>query len=188
MGVTDMVIKFARMMVEWLNKLSEVVEITYHHIPSGNHSEIRPFGTKAGQFPKEDMERVIFTYLHDMLALNSRITIPDYNGNCARFNICGFNFIANHGHGIKDIESAIKDYSILYKEFFDYYITAHLHHGEEITVYEGKSHNCEVILLPSIMGSDEYSDQLFTGSKAGAKLCVFEKNKGHVQTYNIILN
>ena len=46
----------------------------------------------------------------------------------------------------------------------------------------------EMIKIPSIMGSDDYSDYLMTGSKAGAVINIFEEGKGRTTQYNIILN
>lgn len=57
MGITDMTIKFSRFMAQFLNDLSKDISITYHQVPNSNHSEIRPLGTKAGQFPLETMEK-----------------------------------------------------------------------------------------------------------------------------------
>ena len=46
----------------------------------------------------------------------------------------------------------------------------------------------EVIVVPSIVGSDTYSDSLFLGSKSSAKLLGFDKIEGHVDTRTLILN
>lgn len=46
-GFTDQVIKLAKYMVKFLNRLSEELEVTYHHVLEGNHSEIRSFGDRT---------------------------------------------------------------------------------------------------------------------------------------------
>lgn len=187
-GMTDMTIRFSRMMVEWLNRLSQYVQIRYHHVLSSNHSELRPLGTKAGQFPKEDMERIIHMYIHDMLQDNSRVQVPEYKSDYARFNICNYLFYAKHGHQIKNVKSAIKDLSMLHREFIDYLVLAHYHHPESIALHEGTTNDCELLMLPSIMGSDKFSDTILTGSKAGAKMFIVEENKGIVNDIRIKLN
>jgi len=48
--------------------------------------------------------------------------------------------------------------------------------------------NLDTIGIPSIIGSDSYSDSLLTGSKAGAIIVVFEEGKGRTDQHNIILN
>ncbi|MED1665764.1 hypothetical protein [Brevibacillus laterosporus] len=187
-GLMDQVIRFQRLIVEWLNRLSSHVEITYHHVPSSNHTEIRPLGTKAGQFVKEDVERLIATYIHDMLKNNPRIEVPLYKDDYARFEICGYNFYAKHGHQIKNVKTALRDLSILHREFIDYLILSHFHHAEEITVGEGVTNDCEIIILPSVMGSDKFSDRLMTGAKAAGKMLIFEEGKGKVTSHTFKLN
>lgn len=187
-GLMDQVIRYQRLMVEWLNRLSAHVKITYHHVPSSNHTEIRPIGTKAGQFPKEDVERLIASYIHDMLSNNTRIDVPQYTDDYARFEICGYRFYAKHGHQIKNVKTALKDLSMLHREFIDYLILSHFHHAEEITVAEGDTNDCEIIILPSVMGSDRFSDRLMTGAKAAAKMLIFEEGKGKVTSHTLKLN
>ncbi|QDX94738.1 hypothetical protein EEL30_22105 [Brevibacillus laterosporus] len=187
-GLMDQVIRYQRLIVEWLNRLSSHVKITYHHVPSSNHTEIRPLGTKAGQFVKEDVERLIAIYIHDMLVNNPRIEVPLYTDDYARFEICGYRFHAKHGHQIKNVKTALRDLSMLHREFIDYLILSHFHHAEEITVGEGVTNDCEIIILPSVMGSDKFSDRLMTGAKAAGKMLIFEEGKGKVTSHTFKLN
>lgn len=188
MGITDMTIRFARMMVEFLNELSKYIYITYHHMPTSNHGEIRPLGTRAGQFPNETMEKVIIAYLHDMLQKNERIEIVEYKQDYIDFKIFNFNVMGKHGHQIKNLKSAIKDLTMKHRKFIDYFYTAHLHHGMTVTVGESENNNCEVILIPSVMGTDDYADDLMTGSKASALLDIYTEDEGRKIQYNILLN
>ena len=187
-GIVDMTIRFAKFMVEWLNKLSEYVYVDYYHVNQSNHSQIRPFGTMANQFQDEDMERIIITYIHDMLQNNNRINVHMFDKDFVEFNVFNFDIISQHGHKIKNIKNAIRDLSILHRKFYSYAYFAHLHHSESIVVAEGETNNCEVLLIPSVMGADDYSDDLLTGSKAGARLDIFTEKEGRKITYNIILN
>ena len=186
MGMTDMVIRYARYMVNFLNELSKYIEITYHHSCTGNHSQIRPLGTKADMFPKENMERVVFMYVKDMLSENSRIKIPEYEDGNIKLDIFGYKIFGKHK--IKSIEKAIQNLSMQHRTFIDYLYLGHLHHKMNKTVMNGVSNNCEVIIAPSIMGSDEYSDDLLTGSKAGIIFDIFQEEKGRRITYDIILD
>jgi hypothetical protein len=189
-GMIDSSVKFQRLIVEWLQKLSKEVKITYHHITSANHTELRPLGTSAGQFPAEDIERMIMTYVHDILEKNDRITVPDYlHDPIARFKVCGYLLYAAHGHAFRgmNIENVLGKMSQMHREFIDYLIVGHFHHAKEVTVSEGASNNCELLMLPSVMGSDEFSDSLMTGAKPGAKLYIFESCKGKVMGYDIRL-
>ncbi|MHB9924603.1 hypothetical protein [Clostridium botulinum] len=186
MGITDMVIRYARYMVNFLNELSKYIKVTYHHSCTGNHSQIRPLGTKADMFPKENMERVIFIYIKDMLFENNRVKIPEYEDGTVKFDIYGYKIFGKHK--IRSVGKAIQNLSMQYRTFIDYLYLGHLHHKMNKTVISGVSNNCEIIIAPSIMGSDEYSDDLLTGSKAGILFDVFQEGKGRRITYDIVLN
>jgi hypothetical protein len=177
-----------RFIVAWLNKLSEYVEITYYQAPYANHSQIRPFGTKANEFANEDMEKIIFTYISDILASNPRINVVKCDEKYIIFKIFNYNAIACHGHDVKNVSTFLKDISNKYRIFFDYGFFAHRHSGDIKTVGEGFTNNCDVINIPSIMGSDDYADDLLVGSKAGATLIEFTDKQGKRKTYDIILN
>ena len=57
-----------------------------------------------------------------------------------------------------------------------------------IIVGEENSNNIEVLTVPSFIGSDPYSDKLMVGSKAMAKMFVFDEKYGHIEDKNFILN
>ena len=186
-GFTDQVIKLAKYMVKFLNRLSEELEITYHHVLEGNHSEIRSFGDRT--WTCENMERIIITYIKDMTENNPRIIVPEYNGQYCSYDILGYNIYARHGHRKINENKVIGDVTLKLKKFIDYVYFGHLHHSKRKTVSTGDTNNKEVIYLPSIMGEDEYSqDFMFGGSKACAVLDIFEENKGIKCTYNILVN
>ena len=187
-GFIDQVIKYARYKVEWLKELSKYAKIRYIHIPSANHTELRLHNSSRGEMPKEDVERILAVYIHDMLKDNERIEVPLYEEGIVDFELLGFNIAACHGHQLKGKKNAIKDISMLKRKFFDFLYVSHFHHGSSLTVGETVTHNVEIVQLPAIMGSDEYSDSLMTGAKAGANLSIFEKGKGRTISYNFVLN
>lgn len=186
-GFVDQTIKFSKFMSSWLNKFSEFANITYRHVPSANHSEIRPHNSKRGEFPAEDLERIIMHYIHDVLENNQRVDVVVDDKGIIDFNILNYNAVALHGHQLRNKKDVIKDLSMLHRKFYDYCFIYHYHHGNNLTVGQGETNNVEIIQSPSIMGSDEYSDSLMTGAKPGAILCVFEEGKGKTIQYNINL-
>lgn len=187
-GLLESVVQFSRFMAEWLNELSKYVEITYYHVPTANHSELRLFNQKRGE-TDENLERIIVNYIHDLLKDNQRIEIPIITDkNYITFNLNGYNFIALHGDSIKNIKNSLKDLSMLHRTFYDYVLMGHFHSGSEMAVFEGVDNNMEVLVCPSIVGSDTYSDSLFVGSKSSAKLYGFTKGEGHTYTKTFILN
>jgi hypothetical protein len=188
MGFIDQTIQFSKFISSWLNELSKHVKITYHHVPASNHSQIRPFNSSRNEFTSEDLEKVIMNYVHDSLENNPRITVPLYDTDIVKLNIQGYNVWALHGHQLKGKKDAIRDLSNLHRSFIDYLYVAHFHHAGSLTVGESKTNNVELIQIPSVMGSDEYSDSLMTGAKAGAEFAIYEKNKGRRIIHNILLN
>lgn len=187
-GLLKSVVQFSRFMAEWLNELSIYVEIVYCHVPTANHTELRLFNQKRGE-TDENLETIIINYIHDLLKDNPRIEIPIVeDANYMTFNLNGYNFIALHGDSIKNIKNSIKDLSMLHRTFYDYVLMGHFHSGTEMTLFEGYDNNMEVLVVPSIVGSDPYSDTLFVGSKSSAKLYGFTKGQGHTDTKTFILN
>lgn len=187
-GIVDQTIEFSKLMASWLNELSAYVEIEYIHVPSANHTEVRPFNSKRSEFPEEDFEKIIMNYIHDSLENNDRVTVPINPKGIVPFDIVGYNAVALHGHQLKNKKNAIKDLSFQYHKFFNYLFLGHFHHGEYITVGADKTANSEVIQVPSIMGSDAYSDSLGLSCKAGAAFDIFQHGAGRVLQYNITLN
>jgi hypothetical protein len=189
-GVIDSAIEFGRMMAEWLNKLSEKIHLTYHHVQSANHSEVRYFSCKAGEFPKEDLERVIINYIHDVLKYNPRITVPMYEQGYAIFQINGKNIMAMHGHQLhgKKIGNVINELQMLHGIKISILLLGHFHHEEIHTVGEEEIGNVKVIIFPSIMGSNEYSDKILAGSKAGSTFIEFDALKKGLKFTEVILN
>ena len=93
-----------------------------------------------------------------------------------------------HGHQLKNVESSIRDLSMLRRSFIDYLILGHFHNGKEIPCFEGCCNDTEILISPSFVGSDPYSDSIMKGSKASVKIYGFDDVYGHVETYKFILN
>ena len=188
LGVVETVVEFQRWIVEWLNQLSKHVKIKYIHLISANHSETRPLNSRAGQFPKEDMEIIIANYIYDVCKSNSRIEVIIPDDAYVQFQMAGYNVIAHHGHGIRDRRKYIERMSRKLRVFLDFGIFGHMHHGEIKTIDEGLTNDCEIIGLPSIIGTDSYADSLLEGAKSSALMFKFEDGKGRTQENKFILN
>ena len=186
-GFSDQVTKLMKYMVKFLNILSKDLFVTYHHVLCGNHSEIRAFNDKT--FTLENMERIIIEYIRDMLENNSRVNVPVYGGKYVDFDILGYNVYAQHGQKVKNPKNVIANVSQQLRKFIDVAYFGHLHHEEQMTTNEAPTHDCEVVYIPSIMGSDEYSDDnFFGGAKASAKLDIYEQGKCRKGSFKIVLN
>lgn len=183
-------VEICRLIAQMLNTLSAHVQIEYYHTPSANHTQIRALGAKANELMDEDMEYLIGNYIKDLCANNNRIIVhlAEEGKQYVAFSINGYNIVAMHGHQIKNIESAIKDISMMRREFVDILILGHYHAGKQITVGEGCCADCEVLINPSFVGSDPYSDSLMKGSKAAVSIYGIHEIYGHDETHKVILN
>ena len=189
-SIVKATVEVCRLIANMLNELSVYTNVVYYHTPSANHTQIRVLNAKASELADEDLEYLMGNYIHDLCANNERITVRLANEGegFIELHIPGNEIIAMHGHQIKNIENAIKDISILHKKFYDSVILGHYHNGKEIPSHEGILGDAEVLISPSFVGSDPYSDSLCKGSKACVKVYGFDKLFGHTETYKIILN
>ena len=185
--VVDSVVEVSRLIATFLNELSKDVNIVYRHTMASNHTQNRYLGTKASEMPSEDMEHIIGNYIKDLVSNNPRIEVilseNDYNS----FELCGQSLLCLHGHQVKSVKNAIKDYSMLHRKFYDICLLAHFHAGQSMSVGESNG-NTEVVVCSGFVGSDPYSDSLKVGSKGMCKLFKIEESLGITETYTIVLN
>lgn len=190
-AVVKAVVDYSRLIAQFLNELSQYTNISYYHVPTANHTQIRPLNSKASEIATEDLEYVIGNYIKDMLADNSRVSVnlADSGKQYIKIDdIFGFDVYALHGHQVKNPESIVNNLSTLINGNVDAVLMGHYHGGKEVTVGEGVTHDCEVLIAPSFIGSDPYSDSLFAGSKGAVKIYGFDGLYGHTESYKIILS
>ena len=187
-GIVDQVMIIVRLLVDWLNKLSSKVNVQYYHITRANHAQIRPFNSKPSEFVKEDMERLIAFYIAEMLKNNEHIEVIYNDSDYLDFNIFNYNCYAEHGHNKKINDSFVGNISLTHRKFFDYVFVGHLHHTKIVTVAEANNNNVEIIRVPSIVGSDTFSDSLGKSAKASALFLEFTESQGKRSMIDIILN
>lgn len=188
-SIVKATVEISRLIGIMLNTISKYCYIDYYHVPNANHTQIRVLNAKPNELGDEDLEYIIGHYIQDLCSANERINvILSEDKDFIKIHIQNHNIIAMHGHNIKNIESSIKDLSMLNREFIDYLILGHWHSGKEIPSYEGICNDCEILISPSFIGSDPYSDSIMKGSKSSVKIYGFNELYGHTETYKIILN
>ena len=189
-SVVKATVGISRLIAIFLNKISAYVKVEYYHSPTANHTQIRPLGSKASEIADEDIEYVIGNYISDLCMNNNRITVhlAEENKQYIEIPIFDYEILAMHGHQIKNIENSIRDLSMLTRKFIDYLILGHFHNGKEIPSFERCCSDTEVLISPSFVGSDPYSDSIMKGAKSAVKIYGFDEIFGHIETYKIILN
>ena len=189
-SVVEAVVTVSRLIATFLNELSSVCNIEYYHVPSGNHSQTRPLGTKASEIATEDIEYVIGNYIKDMLLNNPLVNVHlNFGHDEINITIFDFNIIAMHGHTVKNIETTLKDLSVKYHKIIDYIFMGHYHNGKVIPGCAHNSYDSEILLCPSFQGTDPYAfNKLGYSSKSACNIYIFDAVYGHTGTEKIILN
>jgi hypothetical protein len=185
LGIIDSQIGFADFMVQWLNELSQYAYVDYFSC-QGNHDEIRPLGSKKGDFPHENSEKIITWHLQRMLQNNKNITIHQ-NKNLQYIDIVGTKVLATHGQDIRNLENAIKEYSNTYRKDIHMLFTGHLHSEHNKTVGMDGLQKIEYYQSPSICGIDDYSMTLLKAAPAGAVMMKIERDLGRTETFDFKL-
>ena len=181
-GAIDSIIKLSEFLSQWLTVLSNHVRVNYYST-LGNHPEIRPLGSKAGELDKENLERILHEFLSIRLKNNPNIDIKDCN-KLSYMNILGCNVLSVHGQLEKgNLEQSIKDYMLMYKQDINLLLAGHLHsnHSKSIGI------NVDFVQFNSICGADDFGVKIHKISNAGTKLLIIEEGKGKTIDYNIDL-
>lgn len=189
-SVVKCIVEFSRYMADFLTELSKYCYIYYYHVPTANHTQTRPLNAKANELASEDVEYIIGHYISDLCCNNERINVElaDDGSEIIKVDVHEFNVLACHGHRIKTTETALRDFTDMTGEMIDYVIMGHQHGSKELTANIRQGYNTEIIVAPSFIGSDPYSESLYKGSHSACKILGFDRNDGHTETYNFILD
>ena len=187
-GVVESAIRLSETLSQWLAKLAEETCTPVRvYAVRGNHGEIRPLGSKAGQFPEENMERVVMHYLHERFAFNPYVMVEDSDAPMSRIvDICGYKFLLIHGHG-DSVEKIARDHQTLYNDKIDVFMVGHLHKTQTFTAGMCANGNVLIERVPSICGIDPYAQSKGYGSPPGATVILMEEGIGRRCVYPIIL-
>lgn len=177
-GVVDSIIEYAEFMANWLVALQEAlgVDVVYS-LTGGNHDVLRLLGQKP-QFEDENVGKLIHEYIFMRVALseNNNILITPYDSAIYE-NVNGVNILCYHGDG-KDMERDISFFENYYKITIDLLVGAHLHHKFDESIGVAEFGNRDVMRIPSICGTDDFSKKCRKHSRAGAKFIRITENTG----------
>ena len=187
-GVVESAMHLAETLTQWLVDLVDIIKIPVRVCAvRGNHGEIRPLGTKAGQFPEENMERIVMHYLRARFEDESLVWIVENDAPMTMMvDVCGYQFMLTHGHGV-NIESMARDSVNLYNKPIDVFMVGHLHKGQTFQSGIMPNSNVYVERVPSICGIDPYAQSKGYGAAAGATAILMEEGYGRRCVYPIVL-
>lgn len=180
-GVIEGSVKYGLFLVNWLNQLSKYVRIRFQ-MTKGNHTELRMLGQPKGTFDNENTDYIVRELIKNSLSDNPNFEYIENPTGLIFENIFNQNFLGIHGE-VKNMATAIQEFSNLYNIQIDYLIGGHLHHDASEMV----GINREVIRVPSIIGTDDFSIKLRHCANAGALFMIFEKDYGIRVKYPIKL-
>lgn len=181
-GVIESAIMFGEYMGKWLNALSHEFDVEYHQTV-GNHGELRLLDGRKGQHLNENIEMVTGNIIKLINQDNPNFRYVTNKSGFIFTEIGGYNVMGIHGE-VKNLESAIKEYSDIYGVRIDYLIAGHKHHSE----YKNCGVRRGVIGVGSIIGTDDYSMTLRKTSDASASFVIFERGKGKTDEHTFVLN
>lgn len=181
-GVVDSAILYGQFMGEWLQDLSEYVNITYYQT-SGNHGELRLLDGSKGQHINENIEKVTEYIIKLINKDNPNFKCVDNKSGYIYTDIAGYKILGIHGE-VKNLEKSIKEFSSAFDTKINYLVAGHKHHGE----YSNCGIKTGSIGVGSIVGSDDYSLLLRRTADATATFVIFEEGKGKVDEHTFVLN
>jgi len=185
-GVIESCMRFSEHMAQWIAALSQYAAVSVCGV-DGNHTETRTLNSKRGDFPGENLEKVIFWFLAERLKGVPGVFVDSVTEQRKHLTVQGFNLLLTHGTDIKSLENAAKQTMLLYGEAIDYLICGHKHREQEYVSGYTDQGNSVVIRVPSVCGMDEYAQRLGYGGKPGALAMVLEAGYGRRCIYPISL-
>ena len=176
-GVIESCMRFSEHMAQWIAALSQYATVSVCGV-DGNHTETRSLNSKRGDFPGENLEKVIFWFLAERLKDVPGVLVDNITEQQKHLTVQGFSILLTHGTDIKSLENAAKQTMLLYGESIDYLICGHKHREQEYVSGYTDQGNSVVIRVPSVCGMDEYAQRLGYGGKPGALAMVLEAGYG----------
>ena len=187
-GVIESSMRLAETLVAWIIALEDLIRLPIRvYGVRGNHGEIRPLGSKAGQFSEENIERFIMHELFYRFEKSEYVKVACNDAPMMQnVDVCGYKFVLTHGQNVKYDEMA-KDYVNLYHTPIDVFLVGHIHAAQTFTSGVLGDTNVHVECVPSICGVDPYAQSRGYASKAGATLILMEEGYGRRCVYPIVL-
>ena len=178
----EQLMQVSEIMAEAINELSSYVSEVDVYATYGNH--LRTIQNKHDSIHSDNMEKIIPWWLEQRLQNNSRVNIikSDYY-EFIYLNVCGYNIVGAHGDLEKFKQFGPTVNTLFTKKYgmtIDYTVSADKHHIEEF-----EQMGIESILVRSLCGADEYSNNNRLYSAPGQTLMIFTPEEGRDGTYNI---
>lgn len=157
-GIVESCMRLSEYLANWIARLSEFASVRVVNV-DGNHSEIRPLGSRKGDFPNENMEKIMAWYLHARLSNHSNVTVDPESTTMKLVEVQGKNVLMAHGDTVKSLDALAKQAVLLYGKRIDYCICAHKHREQETVSGYTDDGNTLVLRVPSVCGMDGFAQR-----------------------------
>lgn len=186
-GMVESCMRLAEYLAQWIAALAEDAFVRVHCV-DGNHGEIRPLGSKRGEFENENLEKILAWFLSARLSGIDHIDIDPVSETRKLVDVQGYSFLITHGDdSAKGLDALAKQTMLLYGTRIDYFVCAHRHREQEAVTGYTDDGNAMVLRVPSVCGMDGYAQKLGYGGKPGALAMVMEAGYGRRCVYPISL-
>lgn len=184
-GMVESCMRFAEYMAQWTARLAEHASVRVYGV-DGNHTEVRPLGSKRGEFENENLEKIILWFLAERFAGIPQVEVSEAKP-MHYLQVQGYSILLSHDTDAKTMEAAARQAMLLYGERVDYMVTGHRHREQEAVSGYNETGSALVLRVPSICGADRYAQKLGFGGKPGALAMVLEAGYGRRCVYPIAL-
>jgi predicted phosphodiesterase len=165
---------------EVLAKLaSEFEEVKFYSV-RGNHDRVTP--NKADALSKESFADIIPWFIEARTShiSNLKVMPNTYDDEMIVADVCGHKVIGVHGH--KDrVHEVAQNLTVMLKMIPATICLGHYHHN-----WEKEFNGIDVVVNPSLSGTDEYARDIRKVSKPAQKMLVYDET-GQIATYKILL-
>ena len=185
-GVVESCMRYAEYMARWVSALALHADIEVYGV-DGNHSEIRPLGSKKGEFENENLEKIILWHMAERLRGIQTVQVDEQVERRKLVHVQGFAILLSHDTDTPSLENAAKQAMLLYNERIDFMVCGHKHRERELISGYTASGNSLILRIPSICGMDDYAQRLGYGGQPGATAMVLERGYGRRCVYPILL-
>lgn len=171
----------SEILAEMLTTLSRFFNIEYRDCLD-NHSRLEP--NKKDSLELETMVRIIPWYLRSRLKDNKNIRIIDnkYADDIVSFETLGHSVVAVHGHKDK-LNKVIDNMTHMTRQRNELILTGHFHHFSA-----DENHECLRLSNGSLMGVDQYANDLRLTSKPSQNMIIVSKDDVAEAIYKIKLD
>ena len=146
-GVVESCMRYAEYMARWVSALALHANIDVYGV-DGNHSEIRPLGSKKGEFENENLEKIILWHMAERLRGVQTVRVDEQVERRKLVRVQGYSILLSHDTDTASLENAAKQAMLLYNERIDFMICGHKHRERELISGYTASGNALFLMCP----------------------------------------